>query len=264
MTGGKITLDGVDIRDMSQSKLRSLIGFVPQKGVLFSGNVESNIKFGGDWITDEAMKEAAQIAQATEFIESKPEGYKREISQGGTNVSGGQKQRLSIARAIAVDPKVFLFDDSFSALDYKTDVALRRALAEKVGNAAVIIVAQRISTILHADQIIVLDDGKIAGIGTHEELLESCGAYQEIARSQLSEAELAGKDVRYDKAETEPAGNAVRQDKTETEPVGNAVKPDRTEQISERNAVPTAELSADEKENADNKMKNMEKGGEQA
>ena len=264
VTGGKITLDGVDIRDMSQSKLRSLIGFVPQKGVLFSGNVESNIKFGGDWITDEAMKEAAQIAQATEFIESKPEGYKREISQGGTNVSGGQKQRLSIARAIAVDPKVFLFDDSFSALDYKTDVALRRALAEKVGNAAVIIVAQRISTILHADQIIVLDDGKIAGIGTHEELLESCGAYQEIARSQLSEAELAGKDVRYDKAETEPAGNAVRQDKTETEPVGNAVKPDRTEQISERNAVPTAELSADEKENADNKMKNMEKGGEQA
>lgn len=208
VTGGKITLDGIDIRELSQSKLRSLIGFVPQKGVLFSGDIESNIKFGGDWITDEVMEEAAQIAQAAEFIESKPEAYKREISQGGTNVSGGQKQRLSIARAIAVDPKVFLFDDSFSALDYKTDVALRRALAEKVGNTTVIIVAQRISTILHADQIIVLDDGKIAGMGTHEELLNCCAAYQEIARSQLSEAELSGKAVKG------IAGEAARQDET--------------------------------------------------
>ncbi len=193
VTGGRITVDGIDIRELSQSRLRSLIGFVPQKGVLFSGNIESNIKFAGDWITDEAMREAARIAQAEEFIESKPEGFQREISQGGTNVSGGQKQRLSIARAIAADPKVFLFDDSFSALDYKTDVALRRALSQKVGSATVIIVAQRISTILHADQIIVLDEGRIAGIGTHEELLGSCGAYQEIAKSQLSEAELAGK-----------------------------------------------------------------------
>lgn len=195
VTDGKITIDGIDIRDLPQNRLRSLIGFVPQKGVLFSGDIESNIKFGGDWITDEAMKEAAQIAQATEFIESKPEAYKRDIAQGGTNVSGGQKQRLSIARAIAVDPKVFLFDDSFSALDYKTDVALRRALMEKVGDTTVIIVAQRISTILHADQIIVLDEGRIAGIGTHEELLENCASYQEIARSQLSEAELSGKAV---------------------------------------------------------------------
>lgn len=209
VTGGKITLDGIDIRELSQSKLRSLIGFVPQKGVLFSGDIESNIKFGGDWITDEAMKEAAQIAQATEFIESKPEGYKREISQGGTNVSGGQKQRLSIARAIAVDPKVFLFDDSFSALDYKTDVALRRALAEKVGTAAVIIVAQRISTILHADQIIVLDDGKIAGIGTHEELFNSCAAYEEIAKSQLSEAELSGKAVQNGQESEEKGGDQI-------------------------------------------------------
>ena len=190
MTEGKITIDGVDIREISQHKLRSLLGFVPQKGVLFSGDIESNIKFGGDFITDEDMKLAAQIAQATEFIEGKPDAY--EISQGGTNVSGGQKQRLSIARAIAKKPKVFLFDDSFSALDYKTDVVLRKALNENISDATVIIVAQRISTILHADQIIVLDEGKIAGIGIHEELLRNCEAYQEIAKSQLSEAELKG------------------------------------------------------------------------
>ncbi len=192
VTEGKITIDGVDIRDMSQHKLRSLLGFVPQKGNLFSGDIESNIKFGGDYITDADMELAAQIAQATEFIDDKPEKYNSEISQGGTNVSGGQKQRLSIARAIAKKPKVFLFDDSFSALDYKTDVVLRKALNENISDATVVIVAQRISTILHADQIIVLDDGKISGIGTHGELLQSCEAYQEIAKSQLSEAELKG------------------------------------------------------------------------
>ena len=193
VTGGRITIDGVDVRELSQKKLRSLLGFVPQKGVLFSGTIESNIKFAGeDSISDNAMKEAAGIAQATEFIESKKEGYLSPIAQGGTNVSGGQKQRLSIARAIAPKPKVFLFDDSFSALDYKTDAVLRRALNEKISDAAVIIVAQRISTILHADQIIVLDDGRIAGIGRHEELLKNCPSYQEIARSQLSEAELKG------------------------------------------------------------------------
>jgi ATP-binding cassette subfamily B multidrug efflux pump len=192
VTQGRITMDGIDIRDLSQQKLRSLIGFVPQKGVLFSGDIASNIKFGGAFITEEQMREAAQIAQAMEFIQQKEEQFESAISQGGTNVSGGQKQRLSIARAIAKQPKVFLFDDSFSALDYKTDAMLRRALHEEISDAAVIIVAQRISTILHADQIMVLEDGKIAGMGTHEELLKNCGTYQEIARSQLSEAELAG------------------------------------------------------------------------
>ena len=168
------------------------MGYVPQKAVLFSGDIASNLKFGGEDISDTAMEEAARTAQASEFIEGKPDRYHSEISQGGTNVSGGQKQRLSIARAIAKSPKVFLFDDSFSALDYKTDVELRRALKEKTGDAAVIIVAQRISTILHADQIIVLDEGRIAGMGTHGELLRDCEAYREIARSQLSEAELEG------------------------------------------------------------------------
>ena len=189
---GRITMDGVDIRDLSQHKLHALLGYVPQKGVLFSGDIASNLKFGGADITDQAMEEAAEIAQAREFIDSKPEGYHTPIAQGGTNVSGGQKQRLSIARAIAKNPRVFLFDDSFSALDYKTDVVLRRALNEKVKDATVIIVAQRISTILHADQIVVLDEGRIAGIGTHEELMKHCHTYQEIARSQLSAAELGG------------------------------------------------------------------------
>lgn len=192
VTGGSITLDGIDIRELSQKKLRSLLGVVPQKGVLFSGDIASNLKFGGDDITDEQMTEAAQIAQATEFIDQKPDHYHSEISQGGTNVSGGQKQRLSIARAIAKQPKVLIFDDSFSALDYKTDAALRRALAEKTADATVIIVAQRINTILHADQILVLEEGQIVGKGTHRELLETCEAYQEIARSQLSEEELKG------------------------------------------------------------------------
>ncbi|NCB62943.1 MAG: ABC transporter ATP-binding protein [Clostridia bacterium] len=189
---GRITMDGVDIRDLSQHKLRSLMGYVPQKGILFSGDIESNLKFGGGDITQKAMEEAAEIAQAAEFIESKPDRYATPIAQGGTNVSGGQKQRLSIARAIAKHPSVLLFDDSFSALDYKTDVALRRALGEKVKDCTVIIVAQRVSTILHADQIVVLDEGKVAGIGTHEGLMKTCPTYQEIARSQLSEAELGG------------------------------------------------------------------------
>lgn len=189
---GRITLDGIDIRDISQHKLRSLLGYVPQKGVLFSGTIESNLKFGGGEITDAGMEKAAAIAQAADFIETKEGKYQASIAQGGTNVSGGQKQRLSIARAIAKNPKVLLFDDSFSALDYKTDVVLRRALDEQVRDTAVIIVAQRISTILHADQIIVLDEGKVAGIGTHEALMKSCTTYQEIARSQLSEAELGG------------------------------------------------------------------------
>ncbi len=193
VTGGKITIDGIDIRELSQKKLRSMLGFVPQKGVLFSGTIASNLKFAGEEkISDEMMREAAEIAQAKEFIESKNEKYESPIAQGGTNVSGGQKQRLSIARAIAGRPEVFLFDDSFSALDYKTDAVLRKALYEKIADATVIIVAQRISTILHADQIIVLDEGKIAGIGKHEELLQNCTAYQEIAKSQLSEAELKG------------------------------------------------------------------------
>ena len=192
VTEGQITIDGIDIRNVSQNKLHGLLGFVPQKGVLFSGTIESNLKFGGEDISDDEVKEAAEIAQATEFILEKPDKYESEISQGGTNVSGGQKQRLSIARAIATNPKIYLFDDSFSALDYKTDITLRKALSKKTGDATVIIVAQRISTILHADKIIVLDDGKIAGIGTHEELMNSCESYQEIAKSQLSEAELKG------------------------------------------------------------------------
>lgn len=192
VTEGKVTIDGIDIREISQHKLRECLGFVPQKGVLFSGDIESNIKFAGDIVSDEDMKLAAEISQSMEFIGSKTDGFQSEISQGGTNVSGGQKQRLSIARAIAKKPQIFLFDDSFSALDYKTDVVLRKALNDHLGNSTVIIVAQRISTILHADQIIVLDDGKIAGIGTHQELLRDCEAYQEIAKSQLSEKELKG------------------------------------------------------------------------
>lgn len=185
-------IDGVDVREMSQHKLRSLMGYVPQKGVLFSGTIESNLKYGGENISDADMQQAADIAQATEFIDSKVDRYNSLISQGGTNVSGGQKQRLSIARAIAKHPKIYLFDDSFSALDYKTDLTLRKELSKQTADATVIIVAQRISTILHADNILVLDEGKIVGSGTHEELLASCETYQEIAKSQLSEAELAG------------------------------------------------------------------------
>ena len=190
VTGGRVTIDGIDVREMPQEQLHSLLGYVPQKGVLFSGTIESNLKFGGAQITDAGMKKAASIAQATEFIDAKPEGYASPIAQGGSNVSGGQKQRLSIARAIAKDPKIYLFDDSFSALDYKTDVTLRRALKEETDNATVIIVAQRISTVLHANQILVLDDGRLVGKGTHAQLMATCPEYQEIARSQLSQKEL--------------------------------------------------------------------------
>ena len=190
VTSGDITLDGVDIREVKQQELREKFGYVPQKGVLFSGDIASNIMFGNSHGSDDEMTEAAEIAQATEFIDTKPEKYKSPISQGGANVSGGQKQRLSIARAIAKHPQVFIFDDSFSALDYKTDVTLRRALAEKTSGSTVLIVAQRISTILHAEQIIVLDEGKVAGKGTHAELLRNCPVYREIAESQLSRKEL--------------------------------------------------------------------------
>ena len=191
VTGGKVTVDGIDVREMPQAQLHDLLGYVPQKGVLFSGTIESNLKFGGEDITDAQVQKAAAIAQATDFIEAKPEGYQSPIAQGGSNVSGGQKQRLSIARAIAKDPKVYLFDDSFSALDYKTDVTLRRALKAQTDNATVIIVAQRISTVLHANQILVLDEGRLVGKGTHAQLMVSCPEYQEIARSQLSQKELA-------------------------------------------------------------------------
>ena len=190
VTSGDITLDGVDIREVKQQELREKLGYVPQKGVLFSGDIASNIMFGNSHGSDDEMIEAAEIAQATEFIDTKPEKYKSPISQGGSNVSGGQKQRLSIARAIAKHPQVFIFDDSFSALDYKTDVTLRRALAEKTSGSTVLIVAQRISTILHAEQVIVLDEGKVAGKGTHAELLKNCPVYREIAESQLSRKEL--------------------------------------------------------------------------
>ena len=191
VTGGKVTVDGIDVREMPQAQLHDLLGYVPQKGVLFSGTIDSNLKFGGEDITDAQVHKAAAIAQATDFIEAKPEGYQSPIAQGGSNVSGGQKQRLSIARAIAKNPKVYLFDDSFSALDYKTDVALRRALKAQTDNATVIIVAQRISTVLHANQILVLDEGRLVGKGTHAQLMVSCPEYQEIARSQLSQKELA-------------------------------------------------------------------------
>ena len=191
VTGGKVTVDGIDVRKMPQAQLHDLLGYVPQKGVLFSGTIDSNLKFGGEDITDAQVQKAAAIAQATDFIEAKPEGYQSPIAQGGSNVSGGQKQRLSIARAIAKDPKVYLFDDSFSALDYKTDVTLRRALKAQTDNATVIIVAQRISTVLHANQILVLDEGRLVGKGTHAQLMVSCPEYQEIARSQLSQKELA-------------------------------------------------------------------------
>ena len=192
VTEGRITLDGIDIREISQKKLRETIGYVPQKGTLFSGTIESNLKFGGENISDDDMKKAADIAQASGFIEEKPEKFASSVAQNGTNVSGGQRQRLAIARAVAKKPGIFLFDDSFSALDYKTDAALRRALDENIGGATKIIVAQRVSTIMHADSIIVLDEGRIAGTGTHAELLKQCEIYREIAQSQLSQAELEG------------------------------------------------------------------------
>ena len=190
VTDGKITLDGIDIRQLSMQELRDELGYVPQKGILFSGTIASNLRYGNEDATDDEIKEAATIAQADDFIEAKSDKYESPIAQGGTNVSGGQKQRLSIARAIAKNPKVFIFDDSFSALDLKTDAALRKALAGKVKDSTVIIVAQRISTILHADQILVMEEGKIVGKGTHEELLRNCEVYKQIAVSQLSAKEL--------------------------------------------------------------------------
>lgn len=201
VTGGAITLDGTDIREIRQHDLREKLGYVPQKGVLFSGTIASNILFGNPKGSDREMQEAAEIAQATEFIDTKPKKYGDSISQGGANVSGGQKQRLSIARAVAKHPEIFIFDDSFSALDYKTDVTLRKALKEKTENSTVLIVAQRISTILHAEQIIVLDDGEVAGIGTHGELLRSCEVYRQIAESQLSEKELADTGIYMEKGD---------------------------------------------------------------
>ncbi len=191
VTEGFVKIDGVDVRDMTQKELRDRLGYVPQKGVLFSGTVDSNIRYGKTEISKDKVKKAAEVAQATEFIEVKPKQYESPIAQGGSNVSGGQKQRLSIARAIAKEPEIFIFDDSFSALDFKTDSALRKALKEYTKDATTVIVAQRISTILHADQIIVLDEGKMAGIGTHKELMEGCEVYRQIAMSQLSEEELA-------------------------------------------------------------------------
>ena len=192
VTEGSVRVDGVDVRNMTKKDLCSRLGYVPQKSILFSGTIDSNIRYGKADATQQEIEEAAVIAQAAEFIETKEEGYNAPIAQGGTNVSGGQKQRLSIARAIAKQPEILIFDDSFSALDYKTDVALRRALKEATADTTTLIVAQRISTILHADQIIVLDEGKIAGKGTHEELMKSCEVYRQIATSQLSEEELAG------------------------------------------------------------------------
>lgn len=190
VTGGKVTLDGIDVRDLSLSELRRRVGYVPQQGMLFSGTVESNLKFAGESVTDDAMREAAAIAQATGFIEEREGGFGSEISQGGGNISGGQRQRLSIARALAKHPEVVVFDDSFSALDYKTDARLREELERTQKEAAIVVVAQRIATIMHADQVIVLDDGQVVGQGTHEELLRSCPAYLEIAQSQLSAKEL--------------------------------------------------------------------------
>ena len=191
VTEGRVLVDGVDVREMTQKEVRSRLGYVPQKGVLFSGTIDSNIRYGKTDISETEVKEAAEVAQATEFIDAKPEKYTSPIAQGGTNVSGGQKQRLSIARAIAKKPEIFIFDDSFSALDFKTDSTLRKALKEHTKDATTIIVAQRISTILNADKIIVLDDGHMAGIGTHGELMKNCEVYRQIAMSQLSEEELA-------------------------------------------------------------------------
>lgn len=191
VTQGCVKVDGVDVRSMSEKDLRDRLGYVPQKGVLFSGTIDSNIRYGKTDISQEQVKKAAMVAQAQEFIEEKPHGYESPVAQGGTNVSGGQKQRLSIARAVAKEPEIFIFDDSFSALDFKTDKALRKALKDHTQNATTIIVAQRISTILNADQILVLDDGKMAGLGTHRELMKNCEVYRQIAMSQLSEEELA-------------------------------------------------------------------------
>ena len=196
VTSGRITVDGVDVRDVSQHALRAQLGYVPQAAFLFSGTIASNVGYGVDNADKDRIRAAADVAQAGEFIAERPEGLATPISQGGTNVSGGQRQRLAIARALATDARAYLFDDSFSALDYKTDAALRHELSSRLGGKTVVIVAQRISTVLNADQIVVLDDGRVVGAGTHEQLMESCQAYREIAMSQLSEEELKGGDVR--------------------------------------------------------------------
>ena len=201
VTSGSITVDGHDIRNVSIKELRDNIGYVPQKAMLFSGTIESNLRYGNVDASDEEIAQAAEIAQAKDFIEEKRDKYKSHIAQGGANVSGGQKQRLSIARAIAKDPKIYIFDDSFSALDLKTDSALRKALAPKVKDSTVIIVAQRISTVLHAEQILVMEDGKIAGKGTHEQLLANCEVYRQIAKSQMSAKELGLNETENDKKE---------------------------------------------------------------
>jgi len=192
VTEGEVTVDGVDVRHVSMHDLRDRIGVVPQKGLLFSGTIESNIKYGASDLSDEELAEVIDVAQAKEFIETKPLGVKEPISQGGTNVSGGQKQRLAIARALAKNPEILIFDDSFSALDFKTDATLRKRLGEMTAKThnTVLIVGQRIASIMHADQIIVLDEGKIVGKGTHEQLMKTCSVYQEIALSQLSKEEL--------------------------------------------------------------------------
>ncbi|MBQ5696716.1 MAG: ABC transporter ATP-binding protein, partial [Clostridium sp.] len=191
VTKGEILIDGVNIKNVSQYELREKIGFIPQKGLLFSGTLESNLKYGGEYISDEDIEKASEIAQAIEFINNKEERFKTEISQGGSNVSGGQKQRLAIARALAKKAEIFIFDDSFSALDFKTDARLRSAINKELRNSTVLIVAQRISTIMNANQIIVLDEGKVVGKGTHKELMKNCEVYQQIALSQLSKEELS-------------------------------------------------------------------------
>ena len=196
VTSGRITVDGVDVRDVSQHALRAQLGYVPQAAFLFSGTIASNVGYGVDDADENRIRAAADVAQASEFIAERPEGLATPISQGGTNVSGGQRQRLAIARALATDARAYLFDDSFSALDYKTDAALRHELSSRLGGKTVVIVAQRISTVLNADQIVVLDDGRVVGAGTHEQLMESCQEYREIAMSQLSEEELKGGDAR--------------------------------------------------------------------
>ena len=191
VTEGSITVDGIDIRDLSQKELRDAIGYVPQKGLLFSGTIASNLRYGDENASEELLNQSAEVAQATEFIKNLEKGLDTEISQGGTNVSGGQRQRLSIARALVKQAPIFIFDDTFSALDFKTDAKLRAALKDYTEKATVLIVAQRVSTIMHADQILVLDEGRVVGMGTHEELLKNCKTYREIAESQLSKEELA-------------------------------------------------------------------------
>ena len=191
VTQGSITIDGVDVRDLSQHELREKIGYVPQKGLLFSGTIATNLRYGDAEASDQTLQESAEVAQATEFISALENGFDTEISQGGTNVSGGQRQRLSIARALVKKAPIYIFDDTFSALDFKTDAKLRKALKGYTENSTVFIVAQRVSTIMQAEQIVVLDEGKVVGIGTHKELLENCETYREIAQSQLSKEELA-------------------------------------------------------------------------